>query len=94
MILEVLKVRDRFSRYTKFREAHGVITRYVRVWLWGVELVVRGVLKVRDRCFRYKKFHGKFLVHPITGRRMPIVQDSEVHSHGARPVHLVIMMIK
>ena len=27
---------------------------------------------------RYKKFHGKFLTHPITGRRMPIIQDAEL----------------
>ncbi len=27
---------------------------------------------------RYKSFHGKFLIHPITGRRMPIITDAEL----------------
>jgi len=27
---------------------------------------------------RYKKYHGKFVVHPFTGRRLPIITDSEL----------------
>lgn len=27
---------------------------------------------------RYKHFHGKYLIHPFTNRRMPIVLDSEL----------------
>jgi len=27
---------------------------------------------------RYAKFHGKHLVHPVSGRKMPIIQDAEL----------------
>ena len=41
-----------------------------------------------DLGLRYKHLHGKFVVHPFNGRRIPIVTDGVLVGVAPCPAHL------
>ncbi len=57
------------------RPLHRVTNSACRLWLVSSPSPVPEQSATQNR--RYKHVHGKFLIHPVDGRKMPIVLDAE-----------------